>query len=296
MAVFTQAHPQQSSANVISHVERYIANPPETSVVLTFTPEMAGAILATYNAENRGLKPHKIRPLIGDLRSGEWMLTGETIKFSKRRLLDGQNRLTACMESGVPIKTHVVFGIDDNAFAIIDTGAPRTAGDVLVCAGIANPQMVAHVVSRLYAWEETPGVRSILRLSPNQVLHLYQTRYSDIGEHIAWGRELQAKTRLAASRGIALHYAFTKAAGQKVADTFVRAWIDNDPTIQQASLLHRRLAQLQSMLSGSLRANTVYAMAIKAFNHFMVGRPIDVGQIAWKEGEPMPSIRSVKDE
>lgn len=280
----------------LDEIERYIANPPATSVLMELSPDVAKALLEKYNTENRGLKPHKIRPLVGDLRDGAWLVTGETIKFSRQRLLDGQNRLTACVEANTPIRTHVVFGIDDAAFAIIDTGAPRTAGDVLACAGVGSPQVIAHAVARLNAWEQTPGSRSVLRLSPNQVLHLYQTKYKDLDEHIGWGRQLQAATGLPTTRGLVLHYAFTKAAGQKAADAFLSAWISGDPDAQQAALLRRRLAQLQSMLAGNIPANVAYAMAIKAFTAFVNGKPIDVGQIKWSETEPMPSLKRLAAE
>lgn len=278
-------------------IERYIAAPPETSVVLNIDADLARAILDKYNLENRGLKPHKIRPLIGDLQAGHWLLTGETIKFSDRRLLDGQNRLTACAESGVPIRTHVVFGIPDEAFSIIDTGAPRTAGDVLVCAGHKNPNELSHAVRRLHSWKETPGSRSVLQLSPNQVLTLLETEYHDLPRHLRWGRELQAQTKLTTSRGLTLHYAFESGMGSAAADTFMRAWIDNTGA-QQAVVLRRRLAQMQSIIPGALHTNVVYAVAIKAFTRFVKGLPVDVATLRFAEDEAfpvVPSQQSVKE-
>ncbi len=272
-------------------IDRYVASPPQTSVVMVIGPDVARDILGKYNSENRGLKPHKIRPMIGDLQRGGWLLTGETIKFSPRRLLDGQNRLTACMESGIPIKTHVVVGIDDAAFALIDTGAPRTSGDVLVCAGIDNATLIAHAISRLNTWDNGGG-RTTIPLSPNQVLTLYESKYRDLQDHVAWGRELQAATGLrTASWGTTLHYAFTKAAGRTLADRFFRAWIDGDANVQQAAVLRRRVAQLAQMQAGNIRANVFYAMAIKSFAAFHRGQPIDVVQIKWGEGEPFPALR-----
>lgn len=211
------------SDDTIQSIKDYISRPPKTSVVLDITPRMAKAILDTYNTDNRGLKRHKIRPLVGELRSGGWLVTGETIKFSDRRLLDGQNRLTACFESGVPIRTHVVFGIPDEAFAIIDTGAPRTGPDVLVCAKVLNPGIIAHAVARLNSWENNPGKREVLGLSPNQILELYRTKYRGLDSHIGTGQQLQKATRTPAARGVVLSYAFAQVVSPIKADAFMQA-------------------------------------------------------------------------
>jgi hypothetical protein len=287
------APPTKSRLASLRDIERYMAAPPETSVVMEIDADLARAILDKYNLENRGLKPHKIRPLIGDLQAGHWLVTGETIKFSDRRLLDGQNRLTACAESGVPIRTHVVFGVPDEAFSIIDTGAPRTAGDVLICAGHKNPNELSHAVRRLHSWKETPGSRSVLQLSPNQVLTLLDTEYRDLPKHMKWGRELQAQTKLTASRGLTLHYAFEAAMGKAAADTFLRAWIDNTDA-QQAMVLRRRLAQMQSVIPGALPTNVVYALAIKAFARFSQGLPVDVATLRFGEDEAFPVVPAAK--
>jgi hypothetical protein len=70
------------------------------------------------------------------MMADEWMLTGDTIKFSDAGLLrDGQNRLRACQRAGVPFRTHIVFGIEDEAFDRLDQGKNRNGADVLSIAG-----------------------------------------------------------------------------------------------------------------------------------------------------------------
>jgi hypothetical protein len=65
------------------------------------------------------------------------MLTGDTLKFGTNGdLLDGQNRLRACITSGIPMQTRVVFGIDPVAFKYLDTGTVHTSGDTFKVAGV----------------------------------------------------------------------------------------------------------------------------------------------------------------
>lgn len=284
---------ERKTDDLLRDIKRYIANPPKTSVVLEISPELAGAILEEYNTENRSLKPRKIKSIVSALRNNEWIVTGETIKFSPRRLIDGQNRLTACMESERPITSHVVFGIPDEAFAIIDTGASRTPGDILGIAGIHDPNSISHIVTWIHTLENARGSRSRLQLSPNEILHLYRTRYSDAGEHIGWGRQLQKATGAPITRGALLHYAYTRSANAAMADRFMSTWIspwaENDGP-PQARLLRRRLDQIKSVMAGQVTVTNAYAMGIKAWNAFIENRAIDAAGVKWGEDEPFPQI------
>lgn len=276
----------------LGDIQRYIANPPKTSVVLEITPPVANAILKTYNIENRGLKARKIKNIVTALQHGEWLVTGETIKFSPRRLIDGQNRLTACVESGKPIVSHVVFGIPDEAFAIIDTGASRTPGDILHIAGVRDPNAIAHIITWIYTLETAPGGRSKLSLSPNQILHLHRTRYSDVGENLGWGRQLQKTTNSPTTRGALLHYAFSRFGGPEKAEHFMLTWID--PEVEggapQARLLRRRLTQIARVVGGALPVTQVYSLAIKAWNAYIQDQPISVADLKWGAEEPLPLV------
>jgi hypothetical protein len=68
--------------------------------VAEITPELAKEILENKNSGNRPIKKEHIKMLTSTLRNDEWMLNGESIAFSESgRLLDGQHRLTACVNS-----------------------------------------------------------------------------------------------------------------------------------------------------------------------------------------------------
>jgi hypothetical protein len=84
------------------------------------------------------------------------MVTGEAIKFSTSgELIDGQHRLQAIIESGKPQWLLVIRGLDPATKAVIDTGAPRTAGDALKLVGLggSNVFAVAAAARLLVLWE-----------------------------------------------------------------------------------------------------------------------------------------------
>lgn len=97
----------------------------------TIDPETAKQYLKK-NDSNRKIRKKQVQYLARQMKNNEWSLNGQGITFSSTgRLLNGQHRLLACIEAGVPFQTLVVRGVANEAFAKIDTGAPRSAADVL---------------------------------------------------------------------------------------------------------------------------------------------------------------------
>lgn len=113
------------------------------SIPMEISAEQAEHMLA-LNTSNRPLSRFNVETLKAKLRGGQWKLNGETIVFSREGcLLQGQHRLTACVETGIPIQTFVVFGIDPDAFDTMDEGKRRTGADVLSIDGQQNTSKLA---------------------------------------------------------------------------------------------------------------------------------------------------------
>jgi hypothetical protein len=125
--------------------------------VAEITPELAQSILKNNNDGNRPLKKDHIKMLTDSIKRGEWMLNGESIAFSESgRLLDGQHRLTACVNSGKSFKTIVIRGIeDDSAFGTIDIGKPRSVTDLMSLKGLPKAPLFAAIAKQHKAWIET---------------------------------------------------------------------------------------------------------------------------------------------
>ncbi len=107
------------------------------------SPDRASQFLS-MNGVNRNLRKSHVTFLAGAMLRGEWELNGEAIKFTKDgRLIDGQHRLNAIVQAGVPIVLPVVRGVDDSAFKTLDTGAARNHADALSIAGESLPTQLA---------------------------------------------------------------------------------------------------------------------------------------------------------
>lgn len=99
------------------------------------TPALAEEWLGK-NEANRHLRDRVIDSYARDMKNGAWRLTGEAVKFSVTgRLLDGQHRLWAVVESGAEVEMLIVRGLPDDTQSVMDSGARRTAGDALRLRG-----------------------------------------------------------------------------------------------------------------------------------------------------------------
>ena len=109
-----------------------------TTEVTTITPVIAETILSG-NTHNRPIRNSVIDDYADQMKRKQWLLNGEAIVIdTSGKLLDGQHRLWACIESKSEFETVVVRGVDPETFATIDTGSKRSAGDVLHIAGLTK--------------------------------------------------------------------------------------------------------------------------------------------------------------
>lgn len=124
---------------------------PSASIV-AISPDAAKRWLA-QNTKNRPLKKTKLPEFIRDMKAGRWQLTGEAIKFDAAgNLLDGQNRLTAIIESGVTVPMFVIRGLPSEAQEVMDSGAPRSAADALALHDYAGSKNLATAANAYAAW------------------------------------------------------------------------------------------------------------------------------------------------
>lgn len=113
--------------------------------VTTITPEVA-AIMLQNNPVNRNLRKRYVNSLARDMMSGAWQVNGDAIRLNcDGSLIDGQHRLSACILAGVPFKTVVISGLQNDVRQTIDGGIKRTHGDRLSMAGVANANHVSAV-------------------------------------------------------------------------------------------------------------------------------------------------------
>jgi len=123
--------------------------------IVTLTVEDAVALLES-NTLNRPLNDQHVKRIARQIMDGKWRFNGDTIKISRKRsILDGQHRLWAIIEAKTPVQTIVVYDIEEEAFATIDTiRKPRSGSDILTLIGAKNNRSTISVgLQWLIRWQ-----------------------------------------------------------------------------------------------------------------------------------------------
>lgn len=271
---------------VIAKLEHYIDHPPQNSRVFTVTPTVAQHILDNYNVENRSKKPSNIKRYADDMVNDRWPVTGDTLKFSDRKLFrDGQNRLLGCIAAEVPFTTHVVFGIPDAAFQLLDRGKNRDGADVLGIAQVQNAGQVSAAIK--WAVRIENGGTDRATLEPHQILSLYRANYEagGIQDRVAEAREIYVATHhpIGPVGGLLWHF---YASDPCKAAQFARSWaargiVKRGVQGKQLEVMIKALDALKSASSGRIHDTVRAAWAVIAWNAFKAGRRVNVRSFAW---------------
>ena len=151
----------------------YLANGWGVSVA-SIDAELAGRMLESNSEANRNRRKSLMARYSTDMKTGHWLLTHQGIAFDVNgHLHDGQNRLAACVESGVTFQSLVFFGVGkENEMNAFDTGGNRNAVDAAKISGYGT---ISHNdTATLRAFMAGPTM--IIRAMPNwEILDKFKT-------------------------------------------------------------------------------------------------------------------------
>ena len=266
--------------------------------VAEITPDLAKEILEICNHDNRPLKRDHIKMLTSSLKNNEWMLNGESIAFSESgRLLDGQHRLTACVNSGKSFKTIVIKGIEeDAAFGTIDIGKPRSVTDLMNLQGLPKAPLFSAIAKQHKAWVETEDEhKSKFVLAKRQYtersLALHGKKFVDtIFPAFEVTRKLGRKS---AAIGFAALLILDTAMddGEEFFAELESIWKDEcSPDPQTPSFVLYDLITKEEHIFRPTTMTLLAALTIKAFNAHV--KKEQIKKLFWKTTEGFPSVEA----
>lgn len=116
----------------------FSTNAPIIEVTIkTITPKIARILLdRTDSSIQRKQNRSQINFLAKEMQSKNFQFNGDSIREDQQgNIIDGQHRLMACIETGMPFETIYVKGLETKQINTIDTGAKsRSYADVLEIA------------------------------------------------------------------------------------------------------------------------------------------------------------------
>ena len=164
--------------------------------VMTVTPEIAQEWTG-LNTRNRPVRYTKVAQYARDMKAGKWMLNGESVKIDMTGIiLDGQHRLYACIQAGVPFETIVVRGLPPEAQDTIDTGMARKFADQLTLRGEVNAPLLGAIARWALRWLRGAKMSGATDLDPTHE-EMFALLEADprIREACTWAVNVRSKFR-----------------------------------------------------------------------------------------------------
>jgi hypothetical protein len=259
------------------------------------TPAIAKHWLDETNKKNRKPTDGHWLEIAIDMEQGRWKYNGETIKFgSDGVMLDGQHRLLACVEAGVPFDTDVIFGLDPGVLDTIDTDhLPRTAAHVAQMEGVENATGSAALAYLLLVHEKY-GIHRIQNVDckPTKTEVIARVKADRRIAGIA-GRSMAWSRRMVQPRVVGFCFYLFSSQNAELAERFFEEFAEgaNLAKCSPVFLLRRRMLDNVSA-KAKLPLKEIIALFFKAWIAYSRGRALKA--LVWHSGgnhpEPFPQI------
>jgi hypothetical protein len=246
-----------------------------TTEILTVTPEIAAEMLE-HNDDNRRFRGTLAATYARHMRAGRWRFTGDPIQFSETgKLLNGQHRLSAIVQSGETCQFLVVRGLPDEAQQVMDIGSKRTTADALALIGQPGGRVLSAVATMILTEAgtikqqvTTPEIIEAIRENPL----------------IAWAVEMAGTIRIQNVTPTVVGYVYYRLAliDTDRAHSFFTSLIELTglPHGSPILALHRRLAGEKSKPRTTAYRQETVALIFMAWNAWVRGETREIIKLA----------------
>lgn len=255
--------------------------PAMAPVITEIGPEEAKALLGR-NTHNRKLRPARVTQLAGAMDRDEWVFNGEPIRVADTgRLLDGQHRLAAVLESGIPQRFLVIDGLSEGTQETMDAGAKRTVADVLKLRGEKDVNRLAAMARLVLNYEARLTFRNGPVQPTTQEIIAGLERHPGIRDAIAPTRPAISNTRVASGPMGACYFLFSLVDAADAA-AFAHSFSLGAGLPPGSPIFACRRIFTNPRPQGGIPAYFQGAYLIKAFNQWRRGD--EVKNIYWRPG------------
>jgi hypothetical protein len=250
------------------------ADAPRFSII-RITPDMAPSLLAM---KRPGGKRNQVAvsAYAQSMRAGEWVLNGMPLILSRGGfLLDGLQRLYACIEAKVPFITVLAENVPDDTVHTIDQQRRRSFTGVLETRGIPRPAAVASLLSKLIRYEDGTLTRGTSTPPWSRMERALEANRTEIDIAVKFSFDHPARIL---SEAIRTPLSFM---GLQADRTALRRFLDaiahperfaaDEPGV----MIRRRLLEGREDRARKLTAASLFAICIKALNDTILGARSD---------------------
>ncbi|WP_278400474.1 hypothetical protein [Stutzerimonas kunmingensis] len=264
---------------------------PAVSVV-DISPEQARQWL-NLNIGNRPASQAHVAKLERSIREGKWKMTGDPIRFSKTgKLIDGQHRLQAILNSGSTVQCVVMRDLEDEIFNVIDSGKSRQKSDILFIE-LGLPVETCKVLASACGWvidyeREQYGFHG--KADKSDVLE-FVTANPSLIESAIYAQALPHQSPVPRSIAAFFHF-YASRRNQHSAERFLERFMVGTVDGADDNLLHLRNLCFTSKLNRRQlgRPEIIWRM-IKIWNSEQRAKPIRYfSNTAVRQGEAFPTF------
>lgn len=275
----------------MSSLARQFKRSEETGIRITITPTMAKEMLAKTEALGYANYRRKLKSRISlyadDMKAGRWKYNGEPILTGMNgEVLDGQNRLWACIKANASFDALVVYDVSEDAVDTMNTGAPRTFRDILERRGFSKADVLAATVPFIYNWEKTGGVaRDVTNHASRMALKECLDRHPRLIDYTQKNKNLH-DLGLADSFTSALRYVLVLASDEETAYQFLGELAMGDLLKERSPVFQLRKRLIRNVVgkASKLTPRTKFALTAKAWNLWLSGQ--ECLQLKWTSVGP----------
>jgi hypothetical protein len=256
--------------------------------IVRVTPEMAPDLLAKKRPAARR-NPTAVASYAQAMRNGEWVLNGMPVILSRNGvLLDGVQRLYACIEARTPFVTVLAEGVPDDTVHTIDQQRRRSFTGVLETRGVHRPAAVAGMLAKLIRYEDGTLTRGTSTPPWSRMERALEANRDEIDTAVKFSFDHPARL-LAESIRTPLSFM-----GLAVDRHALRRFLDaiahperfeaNEPGV----MLRRRLVEGRADKAHRLSPIALFAVSVKALNDTIAGTHSEA--YTWTDRVPRGSM------
>jgi len=263
--------------------------------ILRITPDIAAGLLTRRRPAGKR-NASAVASYAQAMRNGEWVLNGMPVILSRNGfLLDGLQRLHACIEAAVPFITVLAENVPDDTVHTIDQQRRRSFTGVLETRGIPHAAAVAGLLAKLIRYEDGTLTRGTSTPPWSRMERALEANRDEIDTAVKFSFDHPARLL---TESIRTPLSFM---GLQVDRTAIRRLLDaiahperfdaDEPGV----MIRRRLAEGRSDPTRRVPAVTAFALCVKAFNDTVAGTRSDA--YVWQDiarnrrsGEEFPRL------
>jgi hypothetical protein len=271
--------------NAEALVEEWLLPQVDTLFAKKTISPMVAEVLLEHNVKNRLPSPSAVKLYADAMKEGQWHYTHEPLLIARNRvLMNGAQRLTACINSNSNFVTDIWAGLEPSLFEWIDIGKKRNAGDLFHIDKIPHANVMAAISRMARSYDRGNIMMFYAGLRPDQVRAAYVPEMQRSSECYGWfrtrtvmdkGHVVEIKKAICPPRFMAgLHYLCSRV-DEKAADEFFKAVGEGygegkgDPRVVLRGVIERA-----KNAGAPLRPEALIGQTIKAWKFWRQGKQI----------------------